>query len=150
MLRTVGNRIEASIRSSDTVARFGGDEFVVVAPKILTARNARDLAERLIEAIGAPIEIEDFVVSVQTSIGVSLYPIDGTDGPALVGRADSAMYLSKRAGKNRYTFANEGALSDIRLWDDAFAKLLSAPREDPAPPQKTKRRAANTSLRSVS
>jgi diguanylate cyclase (GGDEF)-like protein len=146
VLRTVANRIEASIRSSDTVARFGGDEFVVIAPKILTPKNASELAERLIEAIGAPIEIEYFTVCVQMSVGLSLYPLDGTEGAALIGCADSAMYLSKRAGRNRYTFANEAVLSDARLWDDAFGPVLPAARAGPH--QKAKRRLVTSSLRS--
>ncbi len=128
VLRAVGGRIEACVRIGDAVARLGGDEFVVIAPNIGTPRNARDLAERLVEAIRAPMVIEGITVCVSTSLGISLYPIDATDGQALVGCADSAMYISKRAGKNRCTFASEGVLGDERLWTDAFGKLSSPAR----------------------
>ena len=128
VLKAVAARIQHIIRESDTVARFGGDEFVVVAPRILTPQDARDIAERMVEAVCTPISVGDFTVCVSASIGVSFYPIDASDRRGLIGCADTAMYVSKRAGKNRFTFANEDVLHDAQLWDSAFVDSGAAER----------------------
>ena len=129
VLKTVGARIERTLRESDTVARIGGDEFVVIAPRILSAKNARDIAERMVEAVCAPIAINESTVCVSASIGVSFYPIDGVDRRGLIGRADAAMYLSKRAGKNRFTFASEEIVTDVQLWENAFRDEATGERD---------------------
>ncbi len=132
VLKAVGARIQHVIRESDTVARIGGDEYVVIAPRIMTPQDARDIAERIVEAVCAPISVGESTVCVSASIGVSFYPIDAIDRRGLIGRADAAMYVSKRAGKNRFTFANETVLSDARIWNDAFPEEVAEHKERPS------------------
>jgi diguanylate cyclase (GGDEF)-like protein len=120
VLQIVGARLKGSLRESDTVARIGGDEFVVLAPNIIRPQNARELAARLLEAVREPIRIADAWASVSASIGVSLYPLDATDRDALIHFADTAMYVSKRLGKGRSTFASEDFFNAGDRWGNAF------------------------------
>ena len=108
LLRSVGARITASLRTTDVVARFGGDEFVVLlahlAPDELHASDAAEVAHKLLVAISAPIDAEGRPLTVTPSIGIALYPGDGTTPEELVKHADSAMYLAKARGRANVKF----------------------------------------------
>jgi len=86
------------------VARFGGDEFLVLLPQVGGAEDATKVAEKTIDALGRPHDIEGRRVRVTASIGVSLYPAHGSDGETLVGHADEALYRAKEQGRNRFVF----------------------------------------------
>jgi diguanylate cyclase (GGDEF)-like protein/hemerythrin-like metal-binding protein len=105
LLQTVAQRLEGAVRESDTVARQGGDEFAVILSRVATRSDAAIVAERIVRAFDAPIDVEGTPCKVGISIGIAAYPEDGMNMDALIGRADAAMYESKAAGKNRYTFA---------------------------------------------
>ena len=122
VLQAVAERFKRSMRASDTIARIGGDEFVVLAPRILTPQNAVEIAERLVDSLSEPIEIADLSIGVSTSVGISLYPIDAIDRVGLIAAADAAMYRSKREGKSRFTFASDAIFGDVRLWENAFQR----------------------------
>lgn len=100
-LVAVADRLNGAVRRSDTVARVGGDEFVVVLAQIARPSDAMLVAEKIIEMVRRPIDAQGNAVILSASVGVALYPRDGNDVATLVSRADQAMYRAKQAGKNR-------------------------------------------------
>jgi diguanylate cyclase (GGDEF)-like protein len=104
LLKTVASRLKKCLRGSDTISRLGGDEFTVILPAIPGPEEAAKVAEKICDAIIQPFILEEHTVSVTTSIGISLYPIDGQYPEILVKNADAAMYRGKQRGKNQYHF----------------------------------------------
>ncbi len=102
VLKAVAERLVGTLRESDTVARFGGDEFVILQPVVNGSTDAGDLAAKIVAAMQEPLEIDEFRQVMHTSIGVALYPQDGTTAEDLMERADRALYRAKRAGRNRW------------------------------------------------
>jgi len=102
VLIEVAKRLKITIRGGDTVARLGGDEFVVVLLDLERGDECVATLERLLAAISAPMTIKDSTLSLSTSIGVSIYPLDDEDPDTLLRHADQAMYLAKQLGKNRF------------------------------------------------
>lgn len=109
MLRRVSMRMSIALREYDLIARTGGDEFVIVLPEIDNLDAARAVADKLITAASEELEIGGEPVRMGASVGIAVFPTDGQDFDALLRRADAAMYASKQAGKNRYTFASPPA-----------------------------------------
>lgn len=103
VLREIAQRIHTEIRESDTVARVGGDEFVVLINTLHSSDDLEGIVRKLLDAITLPIVLNGVPHVIGASIGVSLFPEHGHDVASLLSNADSAMYLSKRAGKNRWT-----------------------------------------------
>lgn len=104
VLKAVADRLVHTLRESDTVARFGGDEFVILQPVVNGPVDSADLARKIISAMQEPLAIEDFKQVVHTSIGIALYPEDGVAADELMDRADRALYRAKRAGRNQWQF----------------------------------------------
>ena len=102
VLQIAAERLSAALRATDTVARIGGDEFVVVAQGLRSLQDAEALARKLIDAFQAPLDIPGFDLSVSPSIGISMYPLDETDEEGLLRHADAAMYQAKTAGRAQY------------------------------------------------
>lgn len=100
-LQTVASRLRDCVRESDTVARVGGDEFVILARDISERKNAEAVAAKVTAAISAPLMISNRNFLVGASIGIVLYPEHGRDADTLMQHADAAMYSAKRLGKNR-------------------------------------------------
>ncbi|NMM26855.1 MAG: GGDEF domain-containing protein [Glaciimonas sp.] len=101
LLKEVALRMQQHVRGSDTVARIGGDEFVVLLPSIEDAQDALVLADIIRNAISEPFEMPDgTVLNISSSIGVAVYPEDGLDQIQLSRNADSAMYYAKQSGRN--------------------------------------------------
>ena len=112
LLREVAKRLPRCLREADTVARWGGDEFIVLVPDLPGDReNAAEavavVIERVQTALAKPALVEGQEVEVSTSIGVTLYPWDGTSVTDLIKRADSAMYQAKERGGTTYQFFTE-------------------------------------------
>lgn len=105
LLKAVARRLTGSLRSSDMVARFGGDEFVVLLPAIPSTQDIIIVAEKLIDALTQPFALEEQTLRVTTSLGISIFPQDGTTPRELLEKADFAMYQAKHQGKNRYWLA---------------------------------------------
>ena len=110
MLQTVAERLKSAVRSADTAARIGGDEFVVILSDLSHAHFAGDVAEKILRAIGAPIAYDGHALSVGASIGIAIFPDHAEDLEGLKRVADRAMYAVKTSGKNRYQFAQPSAL----------------------------------------
>lgn len=107
VLKVVAARLTATLRESDTVARLGGDEFVVIGAGIATLQDAQTFADRIMAAMREPITAGAETHRLSASIGVSFYPVDGTDMNALVERADMALYEAKHSGKNNVRFSSD-------------------------------------------
>jgi diguanylate cyclase (GGDEF)-like protein/PAS domain S-box-containing protein len=104
VLKVTADRIKAEIRETDTVARIGGDEFVIILSSLPETVIAQRIATNLVAQLATPIFIEEVKVEISASIGISLYPENGTTAEALIRSADQAMYRVKRAGKNNFGF----------------------------------------------
>ena len=103
VLRTVAERLRGCLRATDTAARIGGDEFVIMASALMNRQDALKIVAKLEQAISQPIYVQTKPVSVGASIGLSMYPEDGDDVEALIRSADDAMYKIKagRSGRQR-------------------------------------------------
>jgi len=108
LLKAFAQRLMESVRDMDTVARLGGDEFVVVLEGIHDADDVNFVANKILTTLARPLNIHGHEISSTVSIGVSIYPEDGTDTDTLLKHADIAMYKAKEAGKNNYQFYAEG------------------------------------------
>lgn len=104
VLIEVANRLSHSVRAGDTVARVGGDEFVLLLWGLENVQECDQTLDRLVSDIDSPILLENQQVSVTASIGVTVFPNDGDTPTQLTAQADSAMYRSKLAGGNRSTY----------------------------------------------
>jgi len=104
VLRSIGKRLLACVRASDTVARLGGDEFTVILENCQDAEFITMICERILAAVVEPISLGQTDVNLTCSIGISLFPGDGEDGDMLLQNADSAMYKAKERGRNNYQF----------------------------------------------
>ncbi|MBZ9749549.1 EAL domain-containing protein [Deinococcus sp. HMF7604] len=107
LLRAVGTRVCTVLRSQDTVARFGGDEFVVLLPDLHDALDAARVAQNIQDILAQPFAVKGVMLYLRCSVGISLYPADGRDAEALLLAADTAMYQAKAAGKGQYCFYAE-------------------------------------------
>lgn len=105
VLKTVAQRLRDIVRDCDTVGRMGGDEFVLMLTDIADPAILSVIAQRAVDAIAAPIDIDGGPVHVGASIGVASFPEHGDDVDMLLRRADQAMYAVKRAGKNSFRVA---------------------------------------------
>ncbi|MEH6443162.1 MAG: diguanylate cyclase [Oceanospirillaceae bacterium] len=105
VLKVIAGRLLARVRESDIVARFGGDEFVVMLNANCDAKGAEEVTCQIIEAISCPFNIADVQVIAGASIGIAIYPNHGTSIDELLQKSDAVMYLVKKNGKNSYKFA---------------------------------------------
>ncbi|MHB0888843.1 putative bifunctional diguanylate cyclase/phosphodiesterase [Acidithiobacillus sp.] len=104
LLQSVAKRLTAGVRSSDTVCRQGGDEFVILLADVEHAGDAALSAQKILAALTAPHHINQRELHVTVSIGISIYPQDGQDADTLIKSADTAMYHAKEGGRNNYQF----------------------------------------------
>jgi diguanylate cyclase (GGDEF)-like protein/PAS domain S-box-containing protein len=104
LLQSVAKRLLASVRTSDTVSRIGGDEFVILLSEVAHAGDAGVKAGKILAALNAPLEIDQHNLRVTASIGVTTYPEDGQETAMLIKNADLAMYQAKENGRNNYQF----------------------------------------------
>jgi diguanylate cyclase (GGDEF)-like protein len=101
ILKQVAQRLVGCSRKEDTVARVGGDEFVIVMGNIATVMDTQEPANKLIEAVSQPYQVNGLTLKLSTSIGVGIFPDDAGEVAALIAAADGALYEAKRSGKNR-------------------------------------------------
>jgi diguanylate cyclase (GGDEF)-like protein/PAS domain S-box-containing protein len=104
LLQSVAKRLLASVRTSDTVSRIGGDEFVVLLSEVAHAGDAGVKAGKILAALNVPLEIDQHNLRITASIGVTTYPEDGQETAMLIKNADLAMYQAKENGRNNYQF----------------------------------------------
>jgi diguanylate cyclase (GGDEF)-like protein len=104
LLQAVAKRLLGLLRAVDTVSRVGGDEFVLILPDMQSEGAAADIAQRMLESLVQCYLIAGHSLYITASIGISLYPNDGTDVETLIGCADVAMYHAKQKGRKNYQF----------------------------------------------
>lgn len=125
LLIGVAHRLRRNLRKQDTIARIGGDEFVVILEQLAHPEDAASLAESCLRAFEQPFKIEDVDLLVTPSIGISLFPDHGDDAETLLKGADSAMYEAKQHGRHRYVFQSTSATGE------ALSQPSAAPGNGP-------------------
>jgi len=126
MLITIADRIKQIITKNDMLARFGGDEFVVVMSSIKNRNDIDKLASKILAVIREPISVEDYYLNTTASIGISIYPDDGLTINMVIKNSDSAMYHAKDSGKDNYKFYTQKLSFEMQTRLDLEQKLLYA------------------------
>jgi diguanylate cyclase (GGDEF)-like protein/PAS domain S-box-containing protein len=104
LLKAVAHRLQNAVREGDTVARLGGDEFTIILEGVAKTKAATIIAEKVIHTFQTPFLLDDKVLTISPSIGISLYPEDAEDTTSLIKYADTAMYHAKSLGRNNFQF----------------------------------------------
>lgn len=104
VLIEIAHRLSHNIRMSDVAARFGGDEFVILAKNLRSQKDVARFAQKIIDAFRIPIIIEKRVIKTSVSMGIALYPNDGRKPSELLRFSDMALYQAKKLGGNQYRF----------------------------------------------
>jgi diguanylate cyclase (GGDEF)-like protein len=112
VLKTVSASLTGIIRASDTLARIGGDEFILVILESNHINNASTIAQKILDAFAEPLLIDGQQLHLSTSIGIAIYPEDAEDMETLIKKSDAAMYYSKAHGRNQFKFFGDG---DVRV-----------------------------------
>ncbi len=108
LLRELGNRLRGSLRDIDTVARFGGDEFAMLLARVSSVNSAVVVADKVRDLVRLPLVLKDLTLSMDSSIGIAMFPEHGHDWASLMQHADVAMYVAKAAGSGREVYAGDG------------------------------------------
>jgi len=112
VLKTVTTRIQSCVRETDTISRHGGDEFIVILSDLRDAEAIVRIAEMILRRTEEPLTLDGHELSLTLSIGIALYPDDGTDFESLLSSADAAMYQAKEVGRNTYQFFDNSMTED--------------------------------------
>lgn len=107
VLKIAADCMIRSVRESDTVSRYGGDEFVVLLEKISELSDVTHIVEKIFSALGAPNRVGPHAIRLTASVGISFYPDDGDDAEILLARADNAMYSAKRSGNAKFVYSGQ-------------------------------------------
>ncbi|MDX9710215.1 MAG: GGDEF domain-containing protein, partial [Trichloromonas sp.] len=113
VLRAVAQRLTALVREADTVARFGGDEFIILMEDVAETADVEHLAGKVLAGLAQPLTVGDQTLTVTTSIGISIFPRDGSDAETLIKRADDAMFRAKQQGRNLFVFHDEAPTARV-------------------------------------
>ncbi len=103
LLIKTANQLVSIVKENDFVCRYGGDEFILILETFKDDMEVKENAKKIIEAFREPIQIDGHSLKVTGSIGISIYPDDGTNIATLIKKADNAMYRIKRNGKNNFS-----------------------------------------------
>ena len=119
LLRVIARRLGNCVRDEDTVARLGGDEFMVLLPRISGSSDAGRIARKVIDCLVNPISCNGHELHITTSVGISIFPHDGTDAETLIKHADISMYRAKELGRNKAIYytaeMNAGSRKQLAL-----------------------------------
>lgn len=130
LLINLSKLMHEALRDGDTLARFGGDEFVAIFSGLDKVRDCIPILERLLEAASNPITLDGAHLQVTASIGVTLYPQDEVDADQLLRHADQAMYIAKQSGKNRYHFFDTEQDNAIKIKRQSIEQVRAAMDND--------------------
>jgi diguanylate cyclase (GGDEF)-like protein/PAS domain S-box-containing protein len=126
LLKAVAARLSAVLRHGDTIARIGGDEFIVLLSKINESSDAEEVARKLLDISNQPFKIDGYDIRSALSIGIACYPEDGNDADTLMNRADNALYKAKHKGRNRYQLCSPEFDSRLMQHIEAKERLREA------------------------
>lgn len=126
LLSEVGNRLTRCLRDTDSVARLGGDEFAIIQTNLASVDGAVRLAEKVLQALSQPVQLNGQEVQPTSSIGITVYPLDDPDGTRMVENADLAMYLAKAAGRNRFAFFTPALNAELQARQEVEVGLRRA------------------------
>ncbi len=126
LLRAFAARITGSVRATDVVARLGGDEFVVVAKHLRNSEDVKSIAEKILQTMRRPFNVNGIALSITTSMGVAVFNGEAITADGLIERADAALYRAKNAGRDRYVFATDAAMA-MAMADEGEAEPAPAP-----------------------
>ena len=107
LLVAVGTRLTECVRRTDTVARVGGDEFTLILPEVVSSQGPARVARKIVERFRDPFTLDGRKAYVTTSLGIAIYPEDGTSPETLLQHADTALYHAKEQGRNRFQFFSQ-------------------------------------------
>ena len=130
VLIEIAKRLQYTLRESDFISRWGGDEFVVILENTATASVSAKIASHIIMAIKEPIQVGSHSLSTTASVGIALYPQNGDDANTLVKHADSAMYLAKDTGKNQFQYYTKELSNEIQSRLNIELSLRDALKRD--------------------
>jgi len=102
LLKAAGDRLKASLRNTDLVARIGGDEFLIILDNIDSIERVVHTTDKIIKKLSEPYIIDKQLIHIGISIGVAIFPTHGNDSISLIKLADNAMYRAKQKGKNQF------------------------------------------------
>ena len=127
VLIEVGRRLENSLRKGDTVARTGGDEFLILLQNLQNEDSLKIVSKKILDAFNPPFKIKEYEYSISSSIGCAVFPDDGDDEETLIINADAAMYKAKEKGKNQIVFCGESIkkhmAEELKLTNDLYRAL---------------------------
>jgi diguanylate cyclase (GGDEF)-like protein len=133
LLRQVAQRIRACLRQADRLARFGGDEFLVLIDPVRRRRDVEAVTRKILKAVATPLELDGLMATVSASIGIAMFPEDGDDPSRLLKNADAAMYEAKHGGRNALRFyaprINASLREKVALSHDLRAAVAHAELE---------------------
>ena len=125
-LVAIAKRLRSALRDGDTLARIGGDEFVAVMTDLTAEQDCEPLLLRLLQVAAEPLLVNGQSLQVSASIGVTIYPQDGSSSEQLIRHADQAMYLAKQAGKNRFHLFDVASDAAIRIKRESLEQIATA------------------------
>ena len=106
VLKETAKRLKQAVRASDTVARIGGDEFVVLLEELHTEDAVAQVAEQIVDGLRQPCSVKGYAAKLTGSIGIAIYPDDGKTSDELLSSSDNFMYKAKKSGKDKFSFSN--------------------------------------------
>ena len=108
VLKAIGTRLTGIIRASDTLARMGGDEFILVMLETNQMEDATTIAQKILDSFSQPLLIDGHQLHLSASIGIAIYPEDADDMETLIKKSDAALYYAKGHGRNQFKFYGDG------------------------------------------
>jgi diguanylate cyclase (GGDEF)-like protein len=128
LLQQVAQRIRGCLRQADVLARFGGDEFLILIDPVRRRRDVETVTQKILKAVATPLKLHGLMATVSASIGIAMFPDDGEDPQRLLKNADAAMYQAKQNGRNALQFyapkINESLLEKLALINDLRAAVV--------------------------
>jgi diguanylate cyclase (GGDEF)-like protein len=116
LLKAVGTRLKSLLRESDTLARMGGDEYMFVLGDIVNPDDVERIVKSVLASIRKPFDLEGIKHHITASVGISLYPVDGSDSEILIKAADLAMYFAKSEGRDSFKrYSSDMKVRDLKV-----------------------------------